>query len=333
MKAMRLDLPQPVEGNPLHVSEIDIPSPGPGEILVRVDACGVCHTDLHIVEGELPRRTSPITPGHQIAGTIERLGGEVADRKSGDRVGIAWLQWTCGECAWCLRGEENLCVNARFTGYDVDGGFAEYVVAPSRFTYEIPRAFTSEAAAPLLCAGIIGYRSLRLSGLQPGGRLGLFGFGASAHIAIQVARYWGCEVYVFSRGENHRRHAEQLGAAWTGSADSIPPQPLDAAISFAPAGEVVPKALRTLRRGGTLALAGIYATPVPPLDYSLLYYERKITTVANNTRQDAIEFLKLAEAIPLKTEIELFSLTDANRALRLLKEGKIRGAAVLKVGG
>lgn len=331
MKAMQLTTPQRVESRPLQQREVDLPEPRPGELLVRVQSCGLCHTDLHIVEGDLPPRKSPVTPGHQIVGVVEKIGTEATYHRVGDRVGVAWLQWTCGQCEWCRRGEENLCEKARFTGYDVDGGYAGYVVAPSSFVYSIPRGFTSESAAPLLCAGIIGFRSLRLSGIQPGGRLGLFGFGASAHIAIQVAQYWNCEVYVFSRGMNHRNLAEQLGAAWTGSADSTPPRLLDAAVSFAPSGEIIPKALRILRRGGTLALAGIHMTPVPAFDYSLLYHERKITSVANNTRQDALEFLRLAEVIPVKTEIETFPLAEANSALRLLKDGRIRGAGVLRI--
>jgi alcohol dehydrogenase, propanol-preferring len=332
MIAMQVIPPQPVESSPLHAREIDPPDPGPGELLVRVRACGLCHTDLHIIEGELPPKKSPITPGHQIVGIVEKLGGNVLNQKIGDRVGIAWLQWACGACEFCSRGEENLCERARFTGYDADGGYAGYVVAPSTFSYSLPQGFTDEHAAPLLCAGIIGFRSLRLSGLRPGGRLGVFGFGASAHIAIQVARYWNCEVYVFSRSAGHRMLAEQLGAAWTGDADGAPPRSLDAAISFAPAGEIIPKALKVLHRGGTLALAGIYVSPVPVLEYSLLYHERKITSVANNTREDARDFLKIAELVPVKTEIETFPLSEANRALQLLKQGKVRGAGVLKVG-
>jgi len=331
VKALQLISPKPIEANPLKAHNIEIPEPGNLDVLIRVDSCGLCHTDLHVIEGELPPKKSPITPGHQVIGVIERVGPGVSGRAIGERVGVAWLHWTCGECAWCRRGEENLCERALFTGYDVDGGYAEYVKAPGNFVYPIPSGFTSQEAAPLMCAGIIGFRSLRLSGVKPGERLGLFGFGASAHIAIQVARYWGCEVFVFSRSAEHRKFAEQLGAAWTGSSEDVPPGTLDAAISFAPAGDLVPNALKVLRRGGTLALAGIYMTPIPAFDYGLLYHERKITSIANSTRQDGFDFLKLAGEIPVRTETEIFTLTEANRGLQRLKSGKIRGAGVLSL--
>jgi propanol-preferring alcohol dehydrogenase len=330
---MQLISPQRIEDSPLKERDVEVPVPGNLEVLIRVDACGMCHTDLHVIEGELPPKKSPITPGHQVIGIVERLGPGVSDRTIGERVGVAWLHRACGECAWCRRGDENLCERALFTGYDVDGGYAEYTKAPANFIYSIPGDFTSEEAAPLMCAGIIGYRSLRLSGIKPGERLGLFGFGASAHLAIQVARYWACEVFVFSRSEEHRMLATQLGAVWAGSPDDVPPGLLDAAISFAPAGEIIPKALKVLRKGGTLALAGIYMSPIPSFDYSLLYQERKIMSVANSTRRDGNDFLKLAGDIPVKTEIEIFSLGEANRGLQRLKSGKIRGAGVLKIKG
>jgi len=333
MKTMQLTSTQRIEDNPLKERDVGVPQPDDPDVLIQVDACGLCHTDLHVIEGELPPKRSPLTPGHQVIGVVERMGREVSGRTIGERVGVAWLHRACGECAWCSSGDENLCERALFTGYDVDGGYAEYIKAPGNFVYSIPRVFTSEQAAPLMCAGIIGFRSLRMSGIKPGERLGLFGFGASAHLAIQVARYWGCEVFVFSRSAEHRKLAEKLGAAWTGNSDDVPPSPLDAAVSFAPAGELVPKALKVLRKGGALALAGLYMSPIPSFDYSLLYQERKITSVANSTRRDGNDFLKLAGEIPVKTETELFPLAEANRALQRLKSGKICGSGVLKING
>jgi len=330
---MQVVSPQPIDNNPLQQREETIHQPVDKEILLQVHTCGVCHTDLHIIEGELPQKKSPLIPGHQIVGVVKRLGKKAKDFKYGDRVGVPWLYFACGTCDFCKRGEENLCPNAKFTGYDVDGGFAEQVIAHSDFVYPIPSRFSDEEAAPLLCAGIIGFRALRLSNVRAGERLGLFGFGASAHIAIQIARHWKCEVYVFSRGEGHRKHAENLGAAWTGTADDMPPHLLDSAISFAPSGDLVPKALRVLRKGGTLALAGIYMSPIPSFDYPLLYGERTVRSVANSTRQDAMDLLRVASEIPVKTEVELFALSDANRALQLLKSGGITAAAVLKISG
>lgn len=331
MKSLFLTSPQAIETNPLQLRDVPIPVAAKNEILVRVHACGVCHTDLHVIEGELPQKKSPLVPGHQIVGVVERVGERVTQHKVGDRVGVPWLNWTCGDCEFCRDGEENLCDNAKFTGYHVDGGFAEYAVVPADFAYPLPARFSDQEAAPLLCAGVIGFRALRLCGIKPGGKLGLFGFGASAHIAIQVARHWGCDVYVFSRGEQHRKLAEELGAVWTGVADQAPPVLLNSAISFAPAGELVPYALKILRKGGTLALAGVHMSSIPPLEYSLLYQERTLRSVANSTRQDARDFLVTAADIPVKTEVELFPFEEANRALQLLKSGKIQGAAVLEV--
>lgn len=331
MRAMVLHEPAPIETAPLRLEETATPRPGPGEVRLRVRACGICHTDLHVVEGELPPVKRPIIPGHQIVGVVDALGEGVEAPRPGERAGVPWLHQTCGACAFCLRGEENLCERARFTGYSADGGYAEYAVAPADFVYPLPAGLSDIAAAPLLCAGIIGYRALRLSGVRPGERLGLYGFGASAHIAIQVARHWGCEVYVFSRGEEHRRLAAALGAAWTGHAEESPPGLLDAAIIFAPAGRLVLEALRVLRKGGTLALAGIYMSPIPEMPYDLLYGERVVRSVANSTRQDAAELLQLAAEIPVKTEVEVFPLAEANQALRRLKEGQIRGAGVLEI--
>lgn len=331
MKALQIQSLQSIYTDPLELKEMPVPQYAVDEILVKIHSCGICHTDLHIIEGELPQKKSPLTPGHQIVGVIEKVGSNVLILKVGDRVGVPWLNSTCGVCEYCKLGQENLCDNAKFTGYDVDGGFAEYLTVNGNYAYKIPEKFSDIESAPLLCAGIIGYRALRLSGVEKGGQLGLYGFGASAHIAIQVARYWGCEVYVFSRSALHRKLAEQLGAVWTGTADEIPPRTLDSVISFAPAGELVPKALKVLRKGGTLALAGIHVSPIPQLDYNLLYHEKMVRSVANSTRQDAADFLEIAAEIPVKTEVEIFPLEEANKALQLLKSSKINGAGVLVV--
>lgn len=330
MKAMVLTRTGDVSGSPLQLRHCGMPSPGPGEVLVKVRVCGVCRTDLHVVEGELPDIRLPLIPGHQAVGTVSRLGPDVKELTVGERVGIAWLQRTCGACVFCLTGRENLCLHAGFTGYQIDGGYAEYAVAPAAFAYPIPEVFSDEEAAPLLCAGIIGYRALRLSGIQPGQRLGLYGFGASAHIAIQIARHWGCEVYVSSLKPEHQALAQQLGARWVGGATDRPPEPLHASILFAPAGELVPPALRGLERGGTLALAGIHMSPIPPLDYDReLFGERVLRSVTANTRQDGRDLLREAAAIPIKPHTCPFPLAQANEALQALKAGSFRGAAVL----
>jgi propanol-preferring alcohol dehydrogenase len=313
------------------MAEVPVPSPGPGEILIKIRACGICHTDLHTVEGDLPLPKLPLIPGHQIAGVVEGLGQNVARFQVGDEVGVTWLYSTCGGCDFCRRGKENLCENARFTGYSVDGGYAQYTVVPEAFAYPLPEGFSYEEAAPLLCGGVIGYRALRLSEAKPGERLGLYGFGSSAHITIQVARHWGCEVYVFTRSEEHRRHARELGAAWVGGAENEPPNPIDSGIIFAPAGWLVLEALRVLRKGGTLALAGIHMTPIPEMDYNLIYGERTLRSVANCTRKDAEELLRLAGEIPIRTDVQLFHLEEANRALQLLKRALIRGTGVLEI--
>ena len=326
-----LQAPAPVAANPLSWMDVPQPQPGPDQILVRVHACGVCRTDLHVVEGELPSRKSPIIPGHQIVGVIEETGPQAKRYSIGDRVGIAWLHHTCGVCEYCRAGKENLCERPDFTGYTVDGGYAQYALAREAFAYRIPDGFADIAAAPLLCAGIIGYRSLRLSGIERGGRLGLYGFGAAAHVAIQVARYWGVEVFAFTRDARHRQLALDLGAVWAGNSSDAPPQKLDAAIIFAPAGELVIDALRALKKGGTVALGGIHMSQIPPMDYQLLYHERVIRSVANNTRQDGEEFLKLAAGIPIHTETQQFPMSEANAALNALKNDAIRGAAVLTV--
>lgn len=331
MQAVILKKPGPIEQNPLESVELPIPEPGPGQIRIRIHACGLCHTDLHTVEGELALPRLPVVPGHQIVGVVDRAGLGVTRFKVGDRVGVPWLNWTDQTCAYCRQGNENLCDNIRFTGLHVDGGYAQYTVVSEDFAYPIPANFSDVAAAPLLCAGIIGYRALRISQIQPGQRLGLYGFGASAHIAIQIAVYWKCEVFVFTRSEEHRRLARALGAAWTGRAEDEPPARVDSSIIFAPVGPLVLEALRVLDKGGTIALAGIYMTPIPELNYHLIYWERGIRSVANSTRQDAEELLHLAGQVPIRTEVEVFPLAAANHALQLLKAGKIRGAGVLQI--
>jgi propanol-preferring alcohol dehydrogenase len=296
-----------------------------------VQACGVCHTDLHLVEGDIALPRLPVVPGHQIVGRVDALGEGVARCAVGDRLGVPWLHSTCGLCDFCRRGLENLCENACFTGQHVDGGFAEYMVVPADFAYAIPSGFPDEQAAPLLCAGIIGYRSLRLCEIQPGERLGLYGFGASAHVTIQVARHWGCEVYVFTRSEVHQQHARDLGAVWVGQAEDTPPEELDGAITFAPAGWLVPEALRVLRKGGTLAINAIHMSPIPEMAYALLYGERTVRSVANATRRDAQELLGLAAEIPIHSDVELYTLEEANAVLQRLKRSEIQGAAVLQI--
>lgn len=329
MRALQLESPGPIESAPLRLRDVPQPAPAPSEALIRVRACGVCHTDLHVVEGELPARRLPLIPGHQVVGVVEQVGPDVAAMRPGDRVGVPWLSWACGACVFCRRGAENLCPQARFTGWDVDGGYGQYLTVDARFCVAVPPVFSDVQAAPLLCAGIIGYRSLRRADLQAGEHLGLFGFGASAHLALQVARHWGCQVSVFTRGAQHRALAEALGAAWTGAATDQPPRPLDRAVIFAPAGELVPAALAQLRPGGTLAINAIHLSPIPALDYRLLYGERTVRSVANATRQDAAEFLALAGEARLQVEIEPFALAQANRALLALKRRELRGAAVL----
>ena len=329
MKACLLQFPATVETAPLEFADTPRPEPGPREILVRVKMCGVCRTDLHVVEGELPPRKSPVIPGHQVVGVVEKLGEGARRFKLGARVGIAWLHHTDQSCEYCRAGRENLCDDPDFTGYTVDGGYAEYALAAEDFVYGIPENFSDDAAAPLLCAGIIGFRSLRLSGVQRGGRLAFYGFGAAAHVAIQVARHWGVEVYACTRGAKHQQLALALGAVWADEAAAEPPQKLDAAIIFAPAGELVPPALRALKKGGVLVLGGIHMSPIPSIDYSLLYQERVIRSVANNTRTDGEDFLRVAAEIPIRTQVTIFPLREANRALQDLKGDRVNGAAVL----
>ncbi len=322
----------PVEDGRLRSEEAPPLAPGPNDVTLRVLACGVCHTDLHIVEGEVAA-SLPRVLGHQIVGTVEALGAKVEGIALGERVGVGWLASTCGKCDYCASGRENLCAAARYTGRDVDGGYAESAVADARFVYPLPARYPDVEAAPLLCAGIIGYRALKLSGLQRGQRLGLYGFGASAHLAVQVARHWGCETFVFTRSETHRALARALGAVWAGSAEDDPGVELDAAVSFAPAGWVVPAALQRLRRGATLAVNAVHASDIPSFPYERLYWERVVRSVANFTRADARAFLALAEEARLRVETEVFPLDAANDALVHLKRGEVRGAAVLAPEG
>jgi len=328
---MCLSKAQPIEQNPLELLDLPAPVPGPREVRLRVEACGVCRTDLHIIEGDLQLPKLPLVPGHQIVGIVDRVGEGVTRFRIGDRLGIPWLFSTCGQCDFCQQDQENLCDVARFTGYHLNGGYAEFVVAPEAFAYRLPAGFSPTQAAPLLCAGVIGFRALQQSKIRPGERLGLYGFGGSAHIAIQVAVHWGCEVFVFTRSEEHRALARQFGAHWTGRAEDDPPGRLDSAVIFAPVGRLVLEALRVLGKGGTIALAGITMTPIPELDYGLLYQERSIVSVANSTRQDVLDLLKLASDIPIRTEVQTFPLEQANHALHLLKESRFRGAAVLRI--
>lgn len=332
MRAMVLPAPAPIESRPLRLVEKPEPVAGPGEILVRVRACGVCRTDLHVSEGDLAPKRRDVVPGHEIVGTVAATGEGAKRFRVGDRVGIAWLRQTCGICRYCRSGRENLCPNALFTGWDHDGGYAEYAVVCEDFAYALPPAIGDEEAAPLLCAGIIGFRAIKRAGVVPGATVGLYGFGGSAHLAIQVLKHWKCRVFVMSRGGVHRGLAEELGAEWVGDALERPPAPLDAAILFAPAGDLVPPILQSLDRGGVLAIAGIYLTDVPPLRYERdLFYEREIRSVTANTRADGEEFLKIAGEIPIRSFTVAMQLTDANRALAMLKHDELRGAAVLHV--
>jgi alcohol dehydrogenase, propanol-preferring len=330
MKACRLHATKPASEDPLRWEEVPDPEPGADEIAIRVSACGVCRTDLHVVEGDLPSRRRPVIPGHQVVGRVDRLGASATRFRIGDRVGVAWLHRTCNVCPPCRRGDENLCDVPEFTGWTVDGGFAERIVAPEAFAYAIPDGFDDVSAAPLLCAGIIGHRAFRLSGTLPGGRLGLYGFGAAAHVATQIARHRGIEVFAMTRDLRHRALALELGAAWAGGPSERPAVALDAAIVFAPAGDLVPAALDAIRKAGTVVLGGIHMSPIPALDYAAIYHEKVLRSVTNATRRDGEELLALAAAIPIRTEVEVFPLAEANRALAKLSDDAIRGAAVLK---
>ncbi len=333
MKAQVLLHPAPIDTAPLQLIDLPVPEPAADEIRVRVEACGICRTDLHVVEGELPPRVGRIVPGHQVAGIVDQCGARAARFTAGDRVGIAWLRSTCGTCRYCRAGNENLCPQARFTGYHANGGYAEYAVVREDFAYALPPALGTAEATPLLCAGIIGYRALRRAEMRPGCRLGLYGFGSSAHIAIQVARHFGCTVYVMTRDARHQTLARELGAAWAGGAQDTPPEPLDSAILFAPAGELVLPALEALDQGGTLALAGIYLTDIPTLNYERhLFHEKNLRSVTANTRRDGEELLRIAAEIPIRPQTTAFPLEEANRALQQLKHDAIQGSGVLLVG-
>jgi propanol-preferring alcohol dehydrogenase len=327
VRAMILDVP----GEPLRVAEVASPEPGEGQVLLRVHCCAVCRTDLHVVDGELPDPKLPLIPGHQIVGTVERIGEHTDGFTVGERVGVPWLGWTDGECRYCLSGRENLCENARFTGYQIDGGYAEYALADGRFCFSIPESYPDLQAAPLLCAGLIGHRSLRFAGDAE--RLGLYGFGASAHIVAQVAAHEGRRVFAFTRpgDEEAKEFARELGVEWAGSSEEAPPEELDAAIIFAPVGALVPAALRAVARGGTVVCAGIHMSDIPSFSYDLLWEERSVRSVANLTRQDGLDFLALAPEVPVRTEVMPFPLEAANEALEALRGGRVRGAAVLVV--
>ena len=326
MRALALHAQAPIDTAPLVLEERPIPSPQPGEVLVEVRACGICRTDLHVVEGDLPLIVTPIVPGHQVVGRVVRDGARL---RAGDRVGIAWLRWTDGTCPFCRDGRENLCARARFTGWHADGGFADYTTVREAYAYALPATLGDAEAAPLLCAGIIGYRALRLSAVRPGGRLGIYGFGSSASVTIQVARARGSEVFVCTREASHRALARTLGATWVGETTEPMPRKVDGAIIFAPAGELVPVALKNLARGGTLALAGIYMSRIPELEYDDVFQERRITSVTANTRADGEELLTEAATIPIRPTVTEFPLEDANRALLSLKQGAFAGSGVL----
>jgi propanol-preferring alcohol dehydrogenase len=332
MRAWIVERPGPIARGPLRLVDREEPAPGAGEIRVRIAVCGVCRTDLHLAEGDLPPHHPGVVPGHQIVGRVDALGVGVERFAVGDRAGIAWLRHTDGRCRFCLRGDENLCVSPGFTGWDVDGGYTEAAVVDERYAYRLPETFSDEEAAPLLCAGIIGYRALKRSQLPPGGRLGIYGFGASAHLTAQIAEAQGAAVHVVTRGADAQRLALDLGAEWAGGLDDVPPAPLDAAIIFAPVGDLVPPALAALDRGGTLAVAGIHLTDVPVLSYGRhLFEERSLTSVTANTRADGEELLRLAARIRPRVETQPYSFDRADEALADLADGRVNGVAVLRI--
>ena len=333
MRAWVVRQPGPVDGGPLVLVDRADPTPAAGEVRVRVVVCGVCRTDLHLAEGDLPSHGADVVPGHEIVGVVDALGPETSRFAVGDRIGIAWLRSTCGSCRFCLRGDENLCIDPRFTGWDADGGYAEHAVVDERFAYRVPDVFTDEQAAPLLCAGIIGFRALRRAALPAGGRLGIYGFGGSAHLAAQVALAAGATVHVMTRSPEARGLALRLGAASAGDTLDRPPEPLDSAIIFAPAGEIVPVALEALDAGGTLAIAGIHLTDIPSLRYAdHLFRERQVRSVTANTRQDGEEFLAVAADIGIQVETVPYAFDAADRAMRDLAHDRFTGAAVLRIG-
>ncbi len=325
----------PLKRNPLDMTDLPDPSAGPGDVLLKVSACGVCHTELDEIEGRLAPPHFPLVLGHEVVGKVVEQGHEVSKYKTGDRLGVAWIYSSCGKCRFCRRGEENLCDHFQATGLHANGGYAQYIVVSEDFAYPIPQIFSDSEAAPLLCAGVIGYRALRLSNIKPGEILGLYGFGASAHIAIQVAKYWGCKVFVFTRPgqKEHQDLASKLGADWVGATGESPPEKLDSAIDFTPVGEPVKEALRVLRKGGRVAINAIRkVNPIPELEYTqYLWHEKELKSIANVARQDALEFLPLAAKIGIRPKVQEFDLQDANEALALLKEGEMQGAGVLRI--
>jgi propanol-preferring alcohol dehydrogenase len=340
MKAYRLNSPARIETNPLEVDDLPLPQPGPGQVRIRVALCGVCHTDLHTAEGEINPPHLPVTLGHQVVGVVDALHASVTQQagslqrgnlRLGQRVGIPWLYSACGSCDYCLRGKENLCPNAKFSGFHVDGGYAEYMLADARYALPIPDSLSSEQAAPLLCAGIVGYRSLKKAEVLPGEHVGLFGFGASGHLCIQMLKHWGCRVSVFTRAIAHQAHARELGAAWAGSAGQNPDKPLDRAVIFAPTGGLVVRALETIRPGGTVAINAIHMSDIPSFPYEKIYGERTVRSVANATYQDGEEFLALAVSAGIRSTVNIYPLKDANLALQDLKASRFNGEAVLKV--
>ena len=326
-----LHAPQPADLGPLVLEERDLPEPGSGVARVRVHACGCCRTDLHVVEGDLELPVLPIVPGHQVVGVVDALGPGCTRLAVGERVGVAWLHHTDGVCEYCRRGEENLCEAAQFTGWTADGGYADAVTVPEDFAVRLPDGLDDVEAAPLLCAGVIGYRALRRAEVQPGDRVALLGFGASAHLVLQVLSYWGCESVVLTRGEQHRQLARALGATWVGEEAELPPFACDRAVVFAPAGELVPVALQVVRPGGTVSLAGIHMSPIPSFDYALLWRERTLRSVANMTRLDAEEFMTLAAEANVRAEVVTYPLAEAGEALRAIAHDAVRGAAVLTI--
>jgi len=332
MKAMVLEKISPIDVSPLRLKDVPLPEPGDKELRLRVRCCGVCRTDLHVIEGDLPARKLPIIPGHQVVGVVDKVGPGCERFAEGARAGIAWLRRTCGLCAFCRGGRENLCEEQLFTGYHADGGYAEYALVPEEFAYEIPGAFSDVEAAPLLCAGIVGYRAFQRSNPPRGGTLAIYGFGSSAHVIVQIALHRGMEVYVVTRGESHRRLARQMGAKWAGERAEDMPVKVDSAILFAPDGGLVPPALERLRKGGTLSLAGIHMTPIPEMDYQRhVFHERDIRSVTANTRQDGRELLSEAAAIPIRPHTTTYPLREANRALQDLKADRVDGTAVLVI--
>lgn len=331
MKAAVLHEQGSIDNQPLRVEQINQPSPKRGEILIKADVCGVCHTDLHIVEGDLEPPHLPLVPGHQVVGEVAQKGEGVSKFEIGDKVGVPWLHSTCGRCKFCQKGLENLCDNIQFTGFHADGGFAEFMISPADFSYPLPQEAENSQIAPLLCGGVIGYRALKLSEVQGGENLGLYGFGSSAHMVIQIANHLDVNSFVFTRSKHHRRLAQGLGAKWVGEARDTPPEEMDASIIFAPAGWIVPEALRVLDKGGRLITAGIHMSPIPKMDYNLLYEERSVSSVANSTKKDVTELLDLAVEIPIETNVETYSLSEINHVLQKLKESKIEASAVVKL--